>query len=462
MLFDSVIKNDWRAYSVVKYVIKLIYRYLYKYYCIKLFILFLIIIIVRKIFFHDVLNKDMCDINTAYVLKQHISCQFSDCVNIKHYNDNIIYLNILQKQSDFYKNQRLDIYNYSVLSSNIPLSIILKQCSSGTIDINDIKCLTKQYPILQNLTFGQKLSCVVFNKKKIKYLVWKSSENRIYIYSRVNNYFTENVIKILKKSNDGSCYTVLFIGKLDGTFINSVRSLGLEENCVLNVIKALQYQLDFRKLYQGDRFSILVSFIINSNKKLTSNVIGARLYTSGKDYYIFQLNNGEFYNQEAIHLEDNFIRLPILEPYRISSNFNLNRLNPVTGQISPHAGVDFAVPIGTPVVSVGDGEVIVSKYSKIAGNYIGIKHNYQCITRYMHLKKALVKQGQKVKKGDRIAFSGNTGRSTGPHLHFEVWINHRPVNPLTAKILNLEKLLSTKRTQYLHQIEEIVPKLSFD
>ncbi|KTR51926.1 peptidase, partial [Pantoea ananatis] len=144
---------------------------------------------------------------------------------------------------------------------------------------------------------------------------------------------------------------------------------------------------------------------------------------------------------------------------RVSSNFNPRRLNPVTGRIAPHKGVDFALPIGTPVLAVGDGEVVVAKNGGAAGNYVAIRHGRQYMTRYMHLKKVLVKPGEKVKRGDRIALSGNTGRSTGPHLHFEIWINNQAVNPLTAKLPRMEGLTGKERTQYLTQVKGWLPQL---
>ncbi|MXP50916.1 hypothetical protein FD726_00685 [Pantoea sp. SoEX] len=119
---------------------------------------------------------------------------------------------------------------------------------------------------------------------------------------------------------------------------------------------------------------------------------------------------------------------------RVSSNFSLNRLNPITGHFSPHKGVDIALPIGTPIFAISKGEVIVAKKGNIAGNYVTILHNNGYITRYMHMKKILVKIGQKIQHGDTIGLSGNTGRSTGPHLHFELWIHNKAIDPLKVHI----------------------------
>ncbi|MDG2914185.1 murein DD-endopeptidase MepM, partial [Vibrio parahaemolyticus] len=157
-----------------------------------------------------------------------------------------------------------------------------------------------------------------------------------------------------------------------------------------------------------------------------------------------------------------FLRFPTAKQFRISSNFNPRRTNPVTGRVAPHRGVDFAMPQGTPVLSVGDGEVVVAKRSGAAGYYVAIRHGRSYTTRYMHLRKILVKPGQKVKRGDRIALSGNTGRSTGPHLHNEVGINKQAVNPLTAKLPRTEGLTGSDRREFLAQAKEIVPQLRFD
>ncbi|MBP9642967.1 MAG: peptidoglycan DD-metalloendopeptidase family protein [Budvicia sp.] len=128
------------------------------------------------------------------------------------------------------------------------------------------------------------------------------------------------------------------------------------------------------------------------------------------------------------------LRYPTAQPFKVTSEFNPTRVNPVTRKVTPHEGIDFSMPIGSAVVSTGAGEVVIAKFSRSAGNYIVIKHGDNYKTQYMHLSKLLVKQGQKIKRGQKIALSGNTGRSTGPHLHYELLVNNKAVNPLSTNV----------------------------
>ncbi|WP_238954647.1 murein DD-endopeptidase MepM [Blochmannia endosymbiont of Camponotus (Colobopsis) obliquus] len=279
----------------------------------------------------------------------------------------------------------------------------------------------------------------------------------VYDYS-INLSFKQSI----NRSSDIWYKKIIFI-KGDGNFISSMRESGFTEHDVSVITQALQWQLDVYNLHQGDRFLVLMSRKRFEKKKNYSVLLGMRLCTGGKDYYAFRADDGNFYNLDAIRFCGIFIRYPIKEKFRVSSTFNMKRLNPVTGHISPHRGVDFAVPIGTPVITVGDGEVVISKYGGVTtGNYIAIRHGCECVTRYMHLKKNLVKIGQKVRKGDYIALSGNTGRTTGPHLHFEIWINKRAVNPLTIKLLHYGSLNGSARVVYLAKVEQILPQLQFN
>lgn len=272
----------------------------------------------------------------------------------------------------------------------------------------------------------------------------------------------DNGFKMSSELQKGDWVNSVLKGTVGASFVSSARDAGLTSTEISAVIKAMQWQMDFRKLKKGDEFSVLMSREMLDGKREQSQLLGVRLRSDGKDYYAIRAEDGKFYDRNGTGLAKGFMRFPTARQFRVSSNFNPRRLNPVTGRVAPHRGVDFAMPQGTPVLAVGDGEVVVAKRSGAAGYYVAIRHGRTYTTRYMHLRKLLVKPGQKVKRGDRIALSGNTGRSTGPHLHYEVWINQQAVNPLTAKLPRTEGLSGSDRTDYLAQVKEVVPQLRFD
>jgi murein DD-endopeptidase MepM/ murein hydrolase activator NlpD len=114
---------------------------------------------------------------------------------------------------------------------------------------------------------------------------------------------------------------------------------------------------------------------------------------------------------------------------RITSGYGW-RKDPFTGVRKPHRGVDLSAPRGTPVYAPADGEVSMAKWEIAYGKTIMINHSYGYETVYCHLQSLEVYPHQRVKRGDLIATVGNTGRSTAPHLHYEVWVNMEPINPL--------------------------------
>ncbi len=343
--------------------------------------------------------------------------------------------------------------NEYVVSSGDTLSSILTQFG---IDSSDVYLLTNKNSALANLKIGQQLSWTLNEEGDLQALTWGVSRRETRTYQRVDGAFKETV-DVLK----GEWKNDVVVGTLDGSFVSSARAAGLTNGEINAVTKALQWQLDFRKLRKGDRFSVLLSREKLNGKNENSQLLGVRMQSGGKDYYAIRSTDGKFYNKDGAGLAKGFLRYPTTKQYKISSQFNPRRLHPITGRVAPHKGVDFAMPIGSPVLAVGDGEVVVAKFSGAAGNYVAIRHGRQYSTRYMHLNKILVKPGQKVKRGDRIGLSGNTGRSTGPHLHYELWVNELAVNPLTATLPRSDGLAGKDRAEYVALVKEVVPQLTF-
>jgi len=342
-----------------------------------------------------------------------------------------------------------------VVSTGDTLSSVLNQYG---IDMGDISQLASVDKDLRNLKIGQQISWTLTDSGELQRLTWEMSRRETRTYDRT----PAGGFKMSSEVQQGDWVNNVMKGTVGGSFVASAKEAGLTSAEISAVIKAMQWQMDFRKLKKGDEFSVLMSREMLDGKREQSQLLGVRLRSSGKDYYAIRAEDGKFYDRNGSGLAKGFMRFPTSRQFRVSSNFNPRRLNPVTGRVAPHKGVDFAMPQGTPVLAVGDGEVVMAKRSGAAGYYVAIRHGRTYTTRYMHLKKLLVKPGQKVKRGDRIALSGNTGRSTGPHLHYEMWINQQAVNPLTAKLPRSEGLTGSDRSDYLAQVKQVVPRLTLD
>jgi len=135
-------------------------------------------------------------------------------------------------------------------------------------------------------------------------------------------------------------------------------------------------------------------------------------------------------NMLRIAAERTPLVLPVRSSYRLSSGFGWRR-HPTTGKSRMHEGTDLAAAIGTPIYATADGVVAFAGWANGYGKVIKIQHAMGFETRFGHLSKFNVKKGQRVSRGDRIGDMGNTGRSTGPHVHYEIRIGGKPVNPMT-------------------------------
>ena len=207
-----------------------------------------------------------------------------------------------------------------------------------------------------------------------------------------------------------------------------------EVSLILSDIYA--WTIDFFGLQKGDRFRVLYQ-----EKRCDGELVGIDTVR----YAIFSHNKTDFpairfdqkdggnqwWNDKGESMRKAFLKAP-LKFSRISSGFSYARKHPITRQVRPHTGVDYAAPKGTPVVTIGDGVVTSVKYEGAGGYVVRIKHNSVYSTAYLHLLSNIpVKAGQRVKQGQKIGEVGSTGRSTGPHLDFRVWKNGTPINPLT-------------------------------
>ena len=225
-----------------------------------------------------------------------------------------------------------------------------------------------------------------------------------------------------------------------GIFITDAKKAGLTSPHISRIIKIYKGRINFRRdLRKGDSFRVL--FDRPSGDK-NARIMAVSFTTGGKTIALYRAKNGMFYPENGVSPTvskkssgGGMWRYPMPNNKKVSSPFNPHRWHPIRGIYRPHYGTDFTAPIGTKVYAPANGTVLKTSYQRGgAGYYIIIKHAGGYSTVYMHLSKALVRTGQKVSQGQVIALSGNTGGSTGPHLHYEVRINGRAVDAMRVDL----------------------------
>jgi len=248
-------------------------------------------------------------------------------------------------------------------------------------------------------------------------------------------------------------------GTLDGILSNSLSEMPEIAGQEGAIAAALDRHLPLRRdARDGDHFSLLIEqeWLSDdptpySTRLLAFDYNGERMQIRAARHQ----GDGRFYTPEGESLIPPFNRIPLAQRYRISSNFNLSRRHPITGRVAPHHGTDFATPTGTTVVSPADGRVVRRGWHPFGGNYMVIDHGQGYTTRYLHLHRFLVSRGTSVKRGQRIAQTGNTGRSTGPHLHYELHINGRPVDAMRVELPSVERLKDEALDEFLQHSKKL-------
>lgn len=310
--------------------------------------------------------------------------------------------------------------------------------------------------VLDGLKPGQNLSMLIDSENLLLEFKIKQDLLHTRTFTRDGDGYNSRV-----KTETSNWESRTLKGVIKGSFYLSARDAGLSASQIQHVANLFQWQLNFaRDLRQGDSFKVLVQREFVQGKSTGKSELKAvEIINKSRTFYAFRHEDGKFYDSKGESLERGFIRIPLERTPRISSTFNLNRKHPITGRVTAHKGTDFAVPTGTPVVAPGDGVVVKAVYHRLAGNYIVIRHGRQYTTRFLHLSKFLVKQGDTVRRGQRIGLSGNTGRSTGPHLHYEFHVNNRAVDAMQVKLPMAEGLSGQSKRTFLATIDKYQKEL---
>ncbi|MBI1326339.1 MAG: peptidoglycan DD-metalloendopeptidase family protein [Alphaproteobacteria bacterium] len=216
----------------------------------------------------------------------------------------------------------------------------------------------------------------------------------------------------------------------------AAKQAGIPESIVSNAIKLYGMNVDFqREVQEGDTMEVLYERDVTEDGQVvgSGNILYAKLILSGTEMpiYMHVLKDGseEYFTADGKGIRRSLLKTPI-DGARMTSGFGMRR-HPVLGYSKMHTGIDFGAPKGTPVFAAGDGVVERASWFSSYGNYIKVRHSGDMRTAYAHLSGYAkgVKPGSRVKQGQVIGYVGTTGRSTGPHLHYEVLVSGKAINP---------------------------------
>jgi murein DD-endopeptidase MepM/ murein hydrolase activator NlpD len=264
---------------------------------------------------------------------------------------------------------------------------------------------------------------------------FQADEERTLTVARVGDQFrAREAVRSLERQ------IVRATGEVESSLYLSAIEAGATDRIVGELANVLGFAVDFRTIQPGDDFDVVFERFVNRRGETirTGDILYVVFDGRGEplEYFRFEAPDGEvgFYTAEGESAQRLLMKMPI-NGARISSSFGM-RFHPILERSRPHNGTDFAAPRGTPIMAAGAGVVERANRFGSFGNYIRIQHTNGYETAYAHLQGFArgIRSGARVQQGQIIGYVGTTGRSTGPHLHYEVHLNGRPTNPMALEL----------------------------
>ncbi|RIY32345.1 hypothetical protein CJP74_04905 [Psittacicella melopsittaci] len=319
------------------------------------------------------------------------------------------------------------------------LKLQFPQAELNQKDLDNILALSKRNRDgLDNLRRGQVLTYYFTEDGQINYLSFAKDLKVEIRYIREDNaskpYYRESYSRPSQVKLDSRSGTVGGAG-----LAGALRAMGIADSTASAINEIISMQLNGGSVQRNASVTILSNREYVGDKLYNDsyrNVQAVKVTQGGNSYYAF-LYRGSWYDAKGQRPQQMvFNRYPFIgKTPTITSGFNPNRRHPVTGRLRPHNGIDFGLPIRTPIYAPADGRVTKVAYqARGAGRYIVIEHDRTYTTVYMHLSSTPLSVGQRVRRGQLIAYSGNSGLTTGPHLHYEIHVNGVPRNPRTVAL----------------------------
>jgi murein DD-endopeptidase MepM/ murein hydrolase activator NlpD len=360
-------------------------------------------------------------------------------LDIQKFNNfiNNIYLKKTLNQIIYNLEPRYKKYNHKIKSGET-FDKILKSYSIDKEEINTLKQSLKKKVNINKLNTKQKIQFNIdqMNNKIVEFVFQISNTEKILLSrNNENKKFNQEILSI--KLDKKIVYKENIILQ---SLYKAAEDQNIPPNTIIEFARIYGFQVDFqRDIRKQDKFQIMYEVFIDNNEKIieTGEILFSNLKLSGQDnslYFFDKENVKGHYDKNGKSVQKALMKTPI-NGARLSSSFGM-RKHPIDGFNKMHRGTDFAAPKGTPIMASGNGIIKKAGWCGGGGNCIKIKHNSTYETIYAHMSKFArgIKNGVRVQQGQTIGYVGSTGKSTGPHLHYEVIINGKKVNSQKLKL----------------------------
>ena len=315
---------------------------------------------------------------------------------------------------------------------------ILEEYSVSNSEIEQIKKELGKQINLNKLNVNQKFNFTIDQTSSVvkEFVFQVSNTQKIYLSRKEeNDKFDQRIL--VTKLNKNIVYDESII--LESLY-KSASNQKIPAGIIVEFARIYGFQVDFqRDVRKRDSFQIMYEVFLDDKKNVieTGNILYANLKLSGEDnslYYFDSKNSEGHYDKSGKSVQKALMKTPI-NGARLSSPFGM-RKHPIDGFNKMHRGTDFAAPMGTPIMASGNGVIKKAGWCGGGGNCVVIKHNSTYQTVYAHMSKFAkgIRKGTRVKQGQTIGYVGSTGKSTGPHLHYEVIVNGKKINSQTLKL----------------------------
>ena len=266
---------------------------------------------------------------------------------------------------------------------------------------------------------------------------------------------TEDEISIMNIKKEAQTITSFGFGEIKDSFYKSAKDVGIPDSIIMDFAYIFGWDIDFIfDVRKGDKFSVIYETEFSEGEKISSGDIVFAEFTNREKKYIAQrffddVQGKQYFNENGENVKKAFLRAPLDFAY-ISSHFNPNRMHPILHKIKAHNGVDYAAKRNTPVKASGDGVISFMGRQSGYGRTVEIKHGGNIKTLYAHLERfnTKLKVGSKIKQGEIIAFVGDSGQATGPHLHFEFWQGEIRSDPVKVKLPSAKPVNNAQRNEF--------------